>query len=93
MLPGQMILFRQLQWGSSCTLYAGVICPHYTYGGMCLLYTGIFQCLMRHFRSLGGWSDSFSPYYNEEITPLLTGERGQLLAEELDPLGESLLDM
>ena len=43
---------------------------------------------MRHFQSLNGWSYAFGPYFNEQLTPLLTGDRADLLAQEIDPYSQ-----
>ena len=46
------------------------------------------QNLQNHFQGLGGWIFAFEPYFNEQLTPYLTSNLTQLLANYIDPYCE-----
>lgn len=47
------------------------------------------QQLKNHFRSLGGWSFAFNPYYRENLTMELDNPNTQRLWDLVDPYSKS----
>ena len=47
----------------------------------------LFQNLHHHYRSLGGWTFAFSPYYDTNFTKNLDNPATQKMAQIIDPLG------